>query len=72
MCFGHNEPAVTIKDIENSIIDRAEEGWVKEQQPAESTGKKIAVVGQDQQDSPQQISLIKRDTRSQFLKERTE
>ena len=44
--LGINEPAVTIKDIENSIIDRAfEEGWVKEQQPAESTGKKIAVVG---------------------------
>ncbi|MEC9064212.1 MAG: NAD(P)-binding protein, partial [Pseudomonadota bacterium] len=44
--LGINEPAVTIKDIENSIIDRAfEEGWVKEQQPSESSGKKIAVIG---------------------------
>ena len=44
--LGINEPAVTIKDIENSIIDRAfEEGWVKDQQPSESSGKKIAVIG---------------------------
>ena len=40
------EPAVTIKDIECSIIDKAwNEGWIKPQPPEERTGKKIAVVG---------------------------
>ena len=44
--LGINEPAVTIKDIENSIIDRAyEEGWVKEQVQADATNKKIAIIG---------------------------
>ena len=44
--LGINEPAVTIKDIENSIIDRAfEEGWVKEQIQADATNKKIAIIG---------------------------
>ncbi|MEE8349425.1 MAG: glutamate synthase subunit beta [Acidobacteriota bacterium] len=39
-------PAVTIKNIEQSIIDRGfAEGWVKADPPAERTGKKIAVVG---------------------------
>jgi glutamate synthase (NADPH) small chain len=39
-------PAVAIKDIECSIIDKAwAEGWVTPQAPAERTGKKIAVVG---------------------------
>ena len=37
---------MTIKDIENSIIDRAfEEGWVKEQIQADATNKKIAIIG---------------------------
>ena len=44
--LGINEPAVTIKDIENSIIDKAfEEGWVKDYQPAQSTGRKVAIIG---------------------------
>ena len=44
--LGINEPAVTIKDIENSIIDRAfEEGWVKEQIQADAPNKKIAIIG---------------------------
>ena len=44
--LGINEPAVTIKDIENSIIDRAfEEGWVKSRIPNSKTGKKIAIIG---------------------------
>jgi len=44
--LGINEPAVTIKLIEQSIIDRAwQEGWVKPQPPEKKTGKKIAVVG---------------------------
>jgi glutamate synthase (NADPH/NADH) small chain len=44
--LGINEPPVTIKNIENAIIDRGfEEGWVTSRQPAERTGKKIAIVG---------------------------
>jgi glutamate synthase (NADPH/NADH) small chain len=38
--------AVTIKQIENSIIDRAwEEGWVVAQPPAVETGASVAVIG---------------------------
>ena len=44
--LGINEPAVTIKNIENAIIDRGfAEGWVTAQPPAQRTGKKVAVVG---------------------------
>jgi len=38
--------AVTIKQIENAIIDRAwEEGWVAPQPPRVETGRSVAVVG---------------------------
>ena len=38
--------AVSIKQIENSIIDRAwEQGWVKPQPPKRETGHRVAVVG---------------------------
>ena len=38
--------AVTIKQIENAIIDRAwEEGWVTAQPPRRETGRSVAVVG---------------------------
>ncbi len=38
--------SVTIKQIENSIIDRAwEQGWVKPQPPSHETGRRVAVVG---------------------------
>src|SRR3954463_764746 len=44
--LGINEPAVTIKNIEKTIVDRAwEEGWIVPERPARATGKKIAVVG---------------------------
>jgi glutamate synthase (NADPH) small chain len=44
--LGINEPAVTIKNIECSIIDRGfDEGWVEPEPPARRTGKKVAVVG---------------------------
>ncbi|ASU83494.1 glutamate synthase [Nocardiopsis gilva YIM 90087] len=44
--LGINQPAVTIKNVEVSIIDRAwEEGWVRPQPPEVRTGKKVAVVG---------------------------
>jgi glutamate synthase (NADPH/NADH) small chain len=41
-----NEPAVTIKAIEVSIIDRAfDEGWVTPRPPANRTWKNVAVIG---------------------------
>ncbi len=44
--LGINDPAVTIKNIEVSIIDKAwEEGWVVAQPPQRRTGKTVAVVG---------------------------
>jgi NAD(P)H-dependent glutamate synthase small subunit len=44
--LGVIEPPVTIKNIENAIIDRAfDEGWVTAAPPAKRTGKKVAVVG---------------------------
>ena len=44
--LGINDDAVTIKDIEVSIIDRAyDEGWVVPNPPATRTFKKVAVVG---------------------------
>lgn len=44
--LGSIEPAVTIKNIECSIIDRGwEEGWLPPHAPTERTGKKVAVVG---------------------------
>ena len=44
--LGINAPAVTIKNIENAIIDHAfEHGWIYPQPPVVRTGKKVAVVG---------------------------
>ncbi len=44
--LGISEPAVTIKNIECSIIDKGfEEGWVKPEPPTMRTGRKVAVVG---------------------------
>jgi glutamate synthase (NADPH/NADH) small chain len=44
--LGIVDPAVTIKNIEVSIIERGfEEGWVVPVPPAKRTGKKVAVVG---------------------------
>jgi len=44
--LGINDDAVTIKDIEVAIIDRAfAEGWVTPQPPTRRTGKTVAVVG---------------------------
>jgi len=44
--LGINKPAVTIKDNEVTIIDKAwENGWIKPRIPQKRTGKKIAVVG---------------------------
>jgi glutamate synthase (NADPH/NADH) small chain len=44
--LGINEPAVTIKNIEKTIVDRAwDEGWIIPEIPASRTGKRVAVVG---------------------------
>ncbi len=44
--LGITDPAVTIKNIENAIIDRGfAEGWVKPEPPPSRTGKKVAVIG---------------------------
>src|SRR5580692_11225720 len=41
-----NEPAVTIKNIEKTSVDRAgSEGWIVPEPAAKKTGKRIAVVG---------------------------
>jgi glutamate synthase (NADPH) small chain len=44
--LGINDPPVTIKNIEVSIVDRGwDEGWITPNPPAVRTGKKVAVVG---------------------------
>ncbi len=44
--LGINQPAVTIKQVEVEIIDRAwSEGWVAPVLPTVLTGKRVAVVG---------------------------
>jgi glutamate synthase (NADPH/NADH) small chain len=44
--LGITDPAVTIKSLEQHIIDRAaREGWLEPRPPAARTGKKVAVVG---------------------------
>jgi glutamate synthase (NADPH) small chain len=44
--LGMNNPPVTIKNIECSIVDKGwEEGWIKPEPPRHRTGKKVAVIG---------------------------
>ncbi len=44
--LGISEPAVTIKNLECSIIDKGfDEGWVVAEPPSQRTGKKVAVIG---------------------------
>src|SRR5208283_1276004 len=44
--LGISEPAVTIKQIEKSIVERGfKEGFIRPQPPKFRTGKKVAVVG---------------------------
>jgi glutamate synthase (NADPH/NADH) small chain len=41
-----NEPAVSIKLIERSVVERAwDEGWIHPEPPEQNTGKRVAVVG---------------------------
>jgi NAD(P)H-dependent glutamate synthase small subunit len=44
--LGITDPPVTIKNIENAIIDRGfAEGWVTPQPPQRRSGKRVAIVG---------------------------
>ena len=44
--LGINQPPVSIKLIEKSIVEHAwEAGWIKPEPPEEKTGKRVAVVG---------------------------
>ena len=44
--LGISDPSVTIKNIEQAIVDRGfAEGWIVPEPPSMRTGKKIAVVG---------------------------
>src|ERR1051325_3766636 len=57
--LGINEKPVTIKLIEQNIIDKAFlEGWVKPEPPATRTGKKAAVVGSAPSAPPPPASAV--------------
>ena len=44
--LGINQPAVTIKQNEKSIVERGfQEGWIHPEPPKVRTGKKVAIVG---------------------------
>jgi glutamate synthase (NADPH/NADH) small chain len=44
--LGINQPAVTIKQNEKSIVERGfNEGWIRPEPPRLRTGKKVAIVG---------------------------
>jgi glutamate synthase (NADPH) small chain len=44
--LGINNPPVTIKNIECSIVDKGwDEGWIKPEPPMKRTGKKVAIIG---------------------------
>ena len=44
--LGVTSPAVTIKNIENAIVDKGfSEGWINAKTPEKRTGKKVAVIG---------------------------
>ena len=44
--LGITDPPVSIKNIENAIVDRAwENGWIQPEPPQQRTGKRVAIVG---------------------------
>lgn len=44
--LGINMPAVTIKDIENEIVNCGwDEGWIKAEPPAERSGHSVGIIG---------------------------
>jgi glutamate synthase (NADPH/NADH) small chain len=44
--LGINEPPVTIKQIENAVVEHAfREGWIRPEPPESRTGKRVAIIG---------------------------
>ncbi|HVZ15992.1 MAG TPA: glutamate synthase subunit beta, partial [Terriglobales bacterium] len=44
--LGINEPPVTIRNIEKTVIEHAwSAGWIRPEPPTEETGKRVAVIG---------------------------
>jgi glutamate synthase (NADPH/NADH) small chain len=44
--LGINEPPVTIRHIEKTIIEHAwQQGWIRPEPPCEESGKRVAVIG---------------------------
>src|SRR5579872_53199 len=44
--LGINAPPVTIKSLENAIVDKGwEQGWIAPEPPVARTGKRVAVIG---------------------------
>ena len=44
--LGINEPPVTIRHIEKTIIEHAfQQGWIRPEPPTEESGKRVAVIG---------------------------
>ncbi len=62
--LGINEPPVTIKNIEKTIIEHAfSEGWIHPEPPSHRTGKRIAVIGSGLRGLPLRSNLTVPGTR---------
>ena len=62
--LGINEPAVTIKSIENAIVTKGfEEGWIVPEPPKKRTGKSVAVVGSGSAGAVAAIAAARRGAR---------
>ena len=67
--LGINNPPVTIKNIELSIIEHAyEKGWIKPNEPRHRTGMKVAVIGSGPAGLACADELNKKAIRSRFMK----
>ena len=65
--LGINQPAVTIKNIEKTIVDRAfEEGWIVPEPPQFESGKKVQSSDPARRDWPPPNSCVALDTASPF------
>jgi len=61
---GIDQPPVSIKLIERSIVERAwDEGWIQPEPPEQATGKRVAVVGSGPSGWPPRSSYAARPLR---------